>query len=97
MDITEVLMASTSVVISIVMLVLIRTTKTEAQRREALQWVNVAVNAVEQMAGTASGQQKKQQVKQFLAKQGLVYDGAKLDMAIEAEVNKMRKKLSEEG
>lgn len=93
MDITDIIIAAAVLIITIGTSLLIKTARTDAKRAEALKWVGIAVNAVEQMAGTASGKRKKDQVKTWLAKQGLIYDEDKLDMAIEAEVRKMQGKL----
>ncbi|MFP5521284.1 phage holin, LLH family [Peptococcus simiae] len=93
MDITEILMAATALILALAAFTINHTAKTDAKRAEALKWVGIAVNAVEQVSATATGRQKKSQVKAWLAKQGLIYDEAKLDMAIEAEVNKMKKTL----
>lgn len=90
MDITEILMAAMALILAIGAFAVNHTAKTESKRAEALKWVGIAVNAVEQVSGTSTGRQKKSQVKAWLAKQGLVYDEAKLDMAIEAEVRKMK-------
>lgn len=95
MDITEILMAAVTLAITIGTLVLTQTARTKAKREEALKWVSLAVNAVEQMAGTKKGQHKKEQVKEWLAKQNLIYSEDKLDMAIEAEVKKMKDRLKE--
>lgn len=94
MDITEILTTGLAFVMACGVLLLMRVTGTQAKRDEVLRWVNVAVNAVEQVAKTETGKQKKVMVKEWLAKQGVRYDEAKLDMAIEAEVNKMRKQLA---
>lgn len=92
MDITEILMAGVTLIVAIGAFALTHVAKTDAKRAEALKWVGIAVNAVEQVSATATGRQKKSQVKAWLAKQGLIYDEAKLDMAIEAEVKRLNLK-----
>lgn len=69
--------------------------KTNAQQREQLvAWAKIAVAAAEQIyKGSKRGEEKKQYVLGFLAKNGFSVDGDSVNAAIEAAV----KQLNSEG
>lgn len=65
----------------------IKANTTAKQREQLLMWVEIAVNAAEQIyKGTGRGAEKKEYVMQFLADKGYTADLNEVEAAIEAFV-----------
>ena len=65
----------------------IKANTTEKQRDQMMLWVEVAVNAAEQLyKGSGRGEEKKEYVIQFLADKGYTADLNEVEAAIEAFV-----------
>lgn len=62
----------------------------------ALSWVEIAVNAAEQVYAITDGDAKKQYVVDFLRKKGVNFDSEQLDAAIEAAVLNLHSILKSE-
>lgn len=64
----------------------IKSKLTKDQIDDALQWINIAVAAAEQLYESTEGEQKKAYVLRFLAAKGVTLDSDEIDKAIEAAV-----------
>lgn len=96
-DITAVMNAVAALIAAIVSTFLIpwiRSKITTQQREQLVAWVKIAVSAAEQLyKGTGRGEEKKQYVLDFLAKNGFSINEDSVNVAIEAAV----KQLNSEG
>ena len=92
-DITPIMEAGFTLIGALVTAFLIpyiKSKTTDAQRKEMLEWVKIAVAAAEQIyKGQGHGEEKKQYVIQWLSDHGITADYDKLDMMIEAVVNQL--------
>lgn len=65
----------------------IKANTTAKQQEQMLDWVEIAVNAAEQLyKGSGRGEEKKEYVMQFLADKGYTADLNEIEAAIEAVV-----------
>lgn len=96
-DITAVMNAVAALIAAIVSTFLIpwiRSKITTQQREQLVAWVKIAVSAAEQIfKGSGRGEEKKQYVLDFLAKNGFSINENSVNVAIEAAV----KQLNSEG
>ena len=80
--------------VSVFLIPWIKSKTTDAQRKELLEWVKIAVAAAEQLYnGQGRGEEKKQYVLDFLKQKGFKVDEESVVNAIEAIV----KQLNTEG
>ena len=76
--------------VSVFLIPWIKSKTTDAQRKELLEWVKIAVAAAEQLYnGQGRGEEKKQYVLDFLASMGFTVDEEAINAAIEAAVNQL--------
>lgn len=76
--------------VSVFLIPWIKSKTTDAQRKELLEWVKIAVAAAEQLYnGQGRGVEKKQYVLDFLASMGFTVDEEAINAAIEAAVNQL--------
>lgn len=94
-DITEMLVLIIQMVTLVFILIILPKFNSKLKEDDVLIWVNIAVNAVEQLSKLGKVQDKKKEAKLFLEKNGITYDEDKIDMMIESEVNKMNQHLRE--
>lgn len=74
-------------VISAFLVPWIKANTTAKQQEQMLDWVEIAVNAAEQLyKGSGRGEEKKEYVMQFLADKGYTADLNEIEAAIEAVV-----------
>lgn len=74
----------------------IKSKTTENQRKELLAWLEIAVQAAEQIYnGTGLGTQKKEYVIHFLQEHGYDVDSEMIEAMIESTVFDMKKAVSE--
>ena len=94
MEILKIVIALVGVILTYKVVPLIKTKITKEQMDQIYFWVQVAVNAAEQIwTDKGKGQHKKEFVLRFLHNQGLNVSEEKLDALIEAavyELNKMK-------
>ncbi len=92
-DITAIInavIALAAAVISTFLIPCIRSKTAEGQREQLIAWVKIAVAAAEQIyVGTGRGEEKKQYVIDFLAKNGFTVNTQSVDAAIEAAVQQL--------
>ena len=92
-DITPIMEAGFTLIgalVTVFLIPYIKSKTTDAQRKEMLEWVKIAVAAAEQIyKGQGHGEEKKQYVIQWLSAHGITADYDKLDMMIEAVVNQL--------
>ena len=76
--------------VSVFLIPWIKSKTTDAQRKELLEWVKIAVAAAEQLYnGQGRGEEKKQYVLDVLASMGFTVDEEAINAAIEAAVNQL--------
>lgn len=76
--------------VSVFLIPWIKSKTTDAQRKELLEWVKIAVAAAEQLYnGQGRGEEKKQYVLDFLVSMGFTVDEEAINAAIEAAVNQL--------
>lgn len=76
--------------VSVFLIPWIKSKTTDAQRKELLEWVKIAVAAAEQLYnGQGRGEEKKQYVLDFLTSMGFTVDEEAINAAIEAAVNQL--------
>lgn len=93
-DYTELMQAVitlVSVVITTFLVPLIKKKLNAEKLEELRKWVEVAVNAAEQLYASKTGQQKKEFVVAFLLSKGIVFDVDEVNALIESEVHKLIK------
>ncbi len=93
-DITQILMATMTLIMSVITAFLIPYLKEkigEKRFAELSRWVSVAVTAAEQIyVGSGRGSEKKQYVLEFLNSKGFTVDMDALDKLIESAVYAMK-------
>lgn len=93
-DITQILMATMTLIMSVITAFLIPYLKEkigEKRFAELSRWVSVAVTAAEQIyVGSGRGSEKKQYVLEFLNSKGFTVDTNVLDNLIESAVYAMK-------
>lgn len=95
-DMTEIWLAAIYLLVTLVSALAIPVLKNKvgAQNMDKfLKWVDIAVAAAEQLYSVSDGKSKKEYVLAYLAEKGFSVDGAELDMAIEAAVNRLHREL----
>lgn len=92
-DITPIVIAFVSMVFAIIGIFLIRFVKNkvgEEKFKDISKWVQIAVNAAEQIYNESGmGEVKKEYVLEFLKKRGITMDIDSIDALIESEVYKL--------
>ncbi|MBE6612021.1 MAG: holin [Ruminococcaceae bacterium] len=93
-DLTQVIVAVLTLVISLITAFLIPylKTKVSGEQLETIKfWVNIAVEAAEMIyVGTGRGQEKKEYVVQFLNSKGFTLNVAEIENLIEAAVMELK-------
>lgn len=85
--ILEAVIALIGVIITCVIIPYLKTKTTAMQREKAQAWIDIGVNAAEQIFKTTGvGKKKKEYVINFLKSKGITYDEATIDALIEASV-----------
>lgn len=85
--IIEAIISLVGVILTIVVVPYIKTKTTAMQREKAQAWIDIGVNAAEQIFKTTGvGKKKKEYVINFLKSKGITYDEATIDALIEASV-----------
>lgn len=99
-DLTQVVVAFLTLIISMVSVVLIPYLKTKigAEKLETIRfWVDVAVEAAEQIyVGSGRGKEKKEYVLKFLNSKGFTLNTDEIENIIEATVLKLKLNKKEE-
>ena len=96
MNITEIFKVLIMLVVVLVTTFVIPYVKSKLSAEELadfLKWVEIGVAAAEQLYESTQGPDKKKFVVEYLLERGYTIDGADLDMAIEAAVNKLHREL----
>ena len=89
------LIALLAAVVSVFLSPWLRRNTTAADREEILGWVELAVQAAEQLyQGAGRGEEKKQYVLDFLEEKGYQLDSAALDVAIESAVLSLKQAVA---
>lgn len=78
-----------SAVISCFLIPTLKRRLSKDKQEQLLYWVNIAVEAAEQLYGSKAGQQKKEYVVAFLLSKGIVFDVDEVTAMIESEVYKL--------
>lgn len=78
-----------SAVISCFLIPTLKRKLSKDKQEQLLYWVNIAVEAAEQLYGSKAGQQKKEYVVAFLLSKGIVFDVDEVTAMIESEVYKL--------
>lgn len=94
-DITDIIMLAIEMIILTLVVFILPRFSSRLKNDNILTWVSIAVNAAEQLCRSGVVQDKKKYVKDFLADNGITYDDAKIELMIEAEVNRMKKYIYE--
>lgn len=81
-----------SAVISCFLIPTLKRRLSKDKQEQLLYWVNIAVEAAEQLYGSKAGQQKKEYVVAFLLSKGIVFDVDEVTAMIESEVYKLNLK-----
>lgn len=81
-----------SAVISCFLIPTLKSRLSEEKLSRLKYWVQVAVEAAEQIYGSKTGQQKKEYVVSFLLSKGIVFDIDEVTALIESEVHKLQAK-----
>ncbi len=93
-DLTQIIVAVLTLVISLITAFLIPylKTKVSAEKLDTIKfWVNIAVEAAEMIyVGTGRGQEKKDYVVQFLNSKGFTLNVAEIENLIEAAVMELK-------
>lgn len=93
-DLTQIIVAVLTLVISLITAFLIPylKTKVSAEKRDTIKfWVNIAVEAAEMIyVGTGRGQEKKDYVVQFLNSKGFTLNVSEIENLIEAAVMELK-------
>jgi len=93
-DLTQIIVAVLTLVISLITAFLIPylKTKVSGEQLETIKfWVNIAVEAAEMIyVGTGRGQEKKEYVVQFLNSKGFTLNVAEIENLIEAAVMELK-------
>lgn len=98
MDITEIGKLLVELIFAAVGAFLIPWLRSHAANKNlttALKWVEIAVEAADQLYEANQGREKKSFVVDFLKDRGFVLNEKELDLAIEAAVLKLHKQISE--
>lgn len=82
-----------TVILTVFLVPWIRANVSDSDLAEALEWVQIAVAAAEQLYDSSEGKTKKEYVQNFLTANGIVIDEAALDAAIEAAVLELHSSL----
>lgn len=88
-ELIQAIIALVSVLITTFLIPLLKKKLSAEKLEELKKWVNIAVNAAEQLYGSKTGQQKKEYVVAFLLSKGIVFDIDEVNALIEAEVHKL--------
>lgn len=91
--IIEQIIALLVTIITIFVIPWVKSKTTEQQRKEMLQWVQIAVSAAQQLYHQANGSERKEYVLQFLSSKGYDISSKDIENAIEAEVLKLHQQL----
>ena len=78
-----------SAVISCFLIPTLKRKLSKDKQEQLLYWVNIAVEAAEQLYGSKAGQQKKEYVVAFLLSKGIVFDVDEVTAMIESKVYKL--------
>ena len=98
MDITEIGKLLVELIFAVVGAFLIPWLRSHAANKNlatALKWVEIAVEAADQLYDANQGHEKKSFVVDFIKDRGFVLNEKELDLAIEAAVLKLHKQISE--
>ena len=96
MDLTEIVNAVIALVAAVLTVFVVPMLKKRCQSHsveQLLVWVDIGVAAAEQLFECSQGQEKKQYVLDFLARQGYDLDSAQVANAVEAAVLKLHASL----
>lgn len=93
MDITEIVVTIIELLVTITIVFAVPKIKANFDLKSALLWVDIAVEAAEQLYYQTEGEKKKAYVMKFLLDHGIVLDDDELDTAIEAAVHRLHKEL----
>lgn len=95
MDITDVIITALELLVTIIIVFAVPKIKANVDLKSALLWVDIAVEAAEQLYYQTEGEKKKAYVMKFLLDHGVVLDEDELDTAIEAAVHRLHKELED--
>ncbi len=87
--IIEIIIALVSALITGFLIPYLRKKLSAEKLEETKKWINIAVNAAEQIYGGKTGKQKKEYVVKFLLSKGIVVDVDEVTALIESEVYKL--------
>lgn len=95
-DLTEILKAIVYLLLAVVstfMIPWIKSKTTANQRKEMLEWVDIAVSAAQQLYYDANGTDRREYALDLLRSQGYDIDDTAVQDAVEAAVLKLHQKL----
>ena len=88
-SIIEIVIALLSALVTTFLIPYLRKKVSAEKLEETKKWINIAVNAAEQLYGGKTGKQKKEYVVNFLLSKGIVVDVDEVTALIESEVYKL--------
>lgn len=91
--VVEAIVTLVSALIAAFLIPWIRRKTTAQEREDMLKWVEIAVDAAQQLFHDLDGAERKQYVLDFLSEKGYYLEDKEVDNAIEAAVLKLHRQL----